>query len=180
MSKYLPHIGMRNIKTSIAVFITLLLYDFIPGDRDPVYAGLAVILCIQPTVESSFRSSFDRIIGTCLGGLGGYIFMIVSTSFFDGGHNYILISIGTMILIYLCNLIKHNDATAITCIVFFLISLSDWQLVEPIAYTLNRVFDTLIGIAIALAINVFIKPKHEPQTENKELAEENTEGGEVK
>ncbi len=163
MFKSLPHIGMRNIKTSLAVLITLFIYDYLPDGRDQVYAGLAAIMCIQPTVESSFRSSVDRIIGTCMGGFAGYIYVIICSEYFGGASSYWVTAIGITLLIYICNIIKHNDAVGMSCIVFFLIATSDLANVEPISYTFNRVVDTLVGILIALAVNVVIVPKHDPK-----------------
>ena len=53
---YLPHIGQRIVKTSVAVLITLLVY-YLRGYRGadmPSEAAITAIICIQHDVRDTF------------------------------------------------------------------------------------------------------------------------------
>ena len=63
----MPRVGMRMIKTALAVAICFLLY-FLRGEEGvPVFSTIAAIICMQPYVEYSRQVAFNRIIGTLLG-----------------------------------------------------------------------------------------------------------------
>ena len=66
---YLPHIGQRIVKTSIAVFITLLVY-YLRGYRGadmPAEAAITAIICMQPYVRDTRDYALSRLGGTLLG-----------------------------------------------------------------------------------------------------------------
>ena len=60
----MPKIGMRMIKTSIAVAICLLIYLLRGKQGVPVFSTIAAMICMQPYVENSKTVAFNRIIGT--------------------------------------------------------------------------------------------------------------------
>ena len=49
----MPKIGMRMIKTSIAVAICLLIYLLRGKQGVPVFSTIAAMICMQPYVENS-------------------------------------------------------------------------------------------------------------------------------
>lgn len=63
----LPKIGMRIVKSALAVFVCLLI-DRLRGGM-PFYAAIAAILCMQPDVANSLKTAANRVIGTLVGGL---------------------------------------------------------------------------------------------------------------
>ena len=69
----LPRIGLRNIKTAISVCICLILFS-----KDPFFAAIASIMCMQDTVEHSLKIATNRVVGTLLGGLLGLIFLYLT------------------------------------------------------------------------------------------------------
>ena len=50
----IPKIGMRLIKTAIAVFLCFLV-DFFRDGRILFYSAIAAILCMQPELDSSLK-----------------------------------------------------------------------------------------------------------------------------
>ena len=79
---YLPHIGQRIVKTSVAVFLTLLVY-YLRGYRGadmPAEAAITAIICMQPYARDSRAFAVSRFIGTFIGaawGLGFLLLMLV-------------------------------------------------------------------------------------------------------
>ena len=155
-----PSIGLRTIKTAIAVFLCLL---FFPSE--PFFACLTAVFCVQDTVSNSINMSINRALGTVLGAVVGLIFLLIcrffiyniSTYFIRKFLVYFTIAVGIIIVIYLCNVIKKNGAINIACIVFLAVT-TVHAFGNPIYYTLNRIIETLFGIFIALIVNKFILP----------------------
>ena len=58
-----PKIGMRLIKTAVAVFLCFLV-DFFRDGGTPFYSAIAAILCMQPELGSSLKVGKERIIAT--------------------------------------------------------------------------------------------------------------------
>ena len=66
-------IGLRTVKTVVAVFICCLI-DFLRG-TDPIPSSIAAVLCIQPDTKNSIRTGI-RIIGTLIGGVTGALVLL--------------------------------------------------------------------------------------------------------
>lgn len=160
-------IGMRNIKTSLSVFSCMIIYILI-GNRDPFYACIACVMCMQSTLDNTKRVALDRMIGTFIGGIAGIIILSFEKSFFLDKYTYILISIGIIPLIYICNLVNRGSSVPISCVVFITILLYHRESNNPYIYAINRVIDTGVGIIITMLINRYIKrPKFMIKNENK-------------
>ena len=64
---HLPRIGLRMIKTALAVAVCFMIY-FLRGEEGvPVFSTIAAIICMQPQVENSREAAFNRIVGTLVG-----------------------------------------------------------------------------------------------------------------
>ncbi|CAH2214470.1 FUSC family protein [Tepidibacter aestuarii] len=154
-------LGMRNIKTAIAVSLSVAISRFLNMEY-PFYAAIAAIISMQTTVGESFKVGRNRMLGTIVGATLGVIFYIISP------ENIISIGIGIAIVIYICNLLGWNKSISIAGIVFCVI-MTNLDGRDPIFYGLNRIFDTFIGIIIAVLVNYFIKPINDYRNIEDEL-----------
>lgn len=69
----LPPIGMRIIKSAVAILLCYLV-SFLRGNSGIVfYSQLAALWCIQVYVENSWKNALQRFIGTIIGALYGLI-----------------------------------------------------------------------------------------------------------
>lgn len=153
----IPKIGSRNLKTALAVFICMILFEFL-GQANPFYACIAAVICMKDTVESTFSMGKNRLIGTLLGGILGVIFIFVIDNItFLQSVNPVITAIGVVLAIYSCNIIKKPGAVTICCIVFIGIMIN-YDGPSSYAYAIGRSFDTAIGIIIAIFINKYINP----------------------
>lgn len=163
----MPKIGMRIVKSALAVFFCFLLY-YVRQDGIPFYSAIAAVLCMQPDVPNSWRVAFNRIVGTLIGGMFGMFIMLLEQRFLPPQYpifKYLLISLMIIPLIYSTLLVKKPTASYITCVVFMSITVSHGQDANPYWFAINRILDTLIGIFISLGINVF----HLPRRKNSRL-----------
>ena len=159
----LPRIGLRTIKTAIGIFLCLLL---IPNE--PFFACITVVFCLQDTVSNSIDMAINRIIGTILGGALGLLFLYFFrflTTFIDNLYLskliiYLIIALGIVVVIYLCNFFKRPGSINVSCIVFLAIT-TTYAYSTPFDYAINRIFETILGIIIAILVNKFINPPTE-------------------
>ncbi|WP_346916465.1 HAD hydrolase family protein [Clostridium sp.] len=157
----MPRIGMRIIKSAVAVFICFLIY-LIRGTGMPFYSAIAAILCMQQGVESTKKVGLNRTIGTLIGGAFGVVVLLLERRFIPEAMpwlRYLLLSVAIIPLIYTTILLEQKTASYISCVVFLSIAVNHGSDVVPYAFAINRVIDTLIGIFVALGVNAMRLPK---------------------
>lgn len=120
------------------------------GSKHPYLAPLSVVLCVQTTILQSIRFSFHRILGTVIG---------VALTLWAAGHMglngwtlalLIALVCGFALLIDRKESVLHQVALSVL-LVFDLQKQSD-------LYGLDRIRDTLIGIAVGLAVHMLVYP----------------------
>lgn len=194
--KKLPLPGMRNIKTAVSVLLCLVVYvlfpllaeitnefdgkffellTFIVNRQDPMFACIAAVVVMQSTVADSVSSGKSRIYGTALGAAAGLLFLLINLSVPVHLLNILLIAIGVVFLIYVCNLLKLQNAVSISVITFLVILISIGQK-SPILYAVNRLLDTGIGIVISIFVNRYLnfplKKEKAPEEKKDETEKE--------
>lgn len=147
--------GMRVIKTCLAVTLCLFI-EYFRGTGMPYHSSIAAIVCMQPTLKSTYETAVARIIGTLIAGIYGFLFITFFYQQLLSGQNllvyYLLIGIMTLPLMMLMIAIKKQGGLAITVVVFLIIVINA-GVTDPLKYTISRVVGTLIGIGVALFIN---------------------------
>lgn len=166
----MPKVGLRIIKSSLAVFICFAVDSLRPGGL-PFYSAIAAILCMQPDVKNSLRVAVNRTIGTLTGGVYGIIFLCAIhqiPALGTGLARAMCLSLSLIPLMYLTVLMKKTAATYITCVVFLSVTVIHGADAVPYMFALNRILDTLIGIFVSLAVNAlpFLKNRQEPPGES--------------
>lgn len=151
----LPGIGLRNIKTAISVCICLILFS-----KDPFFATIASVMCMQDTVENSLKIGTNRVLGTLLGGVLGLIFLYFTRWIHAESFTPIITAIGVSFAIYLCNIIKKPAACAMSCLVLIAIMIAPTSS-NPFIYAFKRTIETTLGIIVAILVNKYIKPQKE-------------------
>lgn len=150
MARFVPHIGLRTVKTGLAVALALLFAD-LRGSTSLIFAAIGAISAMSRTVGDAFESCRTQLTGILLGAGFGALFVSVLSNF-----RYAGIGLGLIALILLCVRLRLQFAVPLSCIVFVSICLSPAG--DAFQYGFNRLLDTAIGLATALVINVAIKP----------------------
>ncbi len=146
----LEKIGMRTIKTALAVTLTLLICAALRIDN-PFFAAIAAIIVMEPSVSESLSSGKSRMYGTVLGGLFAMGYSLILPS------HPILIGLGIIVLIYVSNLFKIQNSIKISSIIFISILLN-YEDGSRIHYAVYRTLDTFIGIAVGTLVNYYVRP----------------------
>lgn len=161
----LPHIGQRITKTTIAVFLCLLIY-FLRGYRGqdmPTEAAITAIICMQPYVRDSRDYAINRFAGTLIGAAWGLLLLLLLAAFPSlGGHMlclYSLMALGVLLTLYSAVLVRMPDTSSLAAIVFLCVVIAFPDIEEPVMQAVNRMLDVFIGTAVAIAVNVFRLPR---------------------
>ena len=166
-----PGVGMRMVKTAVAV--VLCYFIFLPfwlrtpvGEYDPLkdvgpfYACIAAIICMQSSVEQSVRQGVSRVIGTCVGGAVGLAILFVDDLLNRPIFLGLMIGLGIILTMWICNLIRRPAACSIGSILVCVVILNHGG-PERYLYTLFRIMETIVGIAVAVGINRFLPDRRE-------------------
>ena len=164
-------IGMRIIKTVVAVFLCGLLAYF--RSASGFYSMIAAVVCIQNSAGKTIESSVNRMIGTLVGGIMG---VLVVYSLDTLGVLYIellryaVLSVMLIPIIKLCLTIKKPGCAAMACIVFLCVTVNHSVGDTPAIYSIDRLFETMVGVALACAIDILLPYQSVPQPVRTEAA----------
>ncbi|MBR3302228.1 MAG: FUSC family protein, partial [Firmicutes bacterium] len=120
----IPHLGQRIIKTSIAVFICLLVCYLIGyrGAQMPSEACITAIICMQPQIRDTRQYAVNRVIGTLVGSVWGLLLILLLSAVPAATEHYallyLLMAIGMMLSIYTAVLLGKSDTSGLAAIVF--------------------------------------------------------------
>jgi len=147
------HVGLRSVKTALTCVLCALVYLLI--DRNPTFACIGVIFGTGSFVGDAKLHGGNRLIGTIIGGLiGMLLFRIYIIIHPDGKPSFILLLflfVGVLILIFMSQLFNWPGAVqpggVVLCILLY-----NTPVTEYISYSLNRIFDTGIGVIMAIIV----------------------------
>ena len=161
----LPVLGWRIVKTTVAVFICLMIYLIrgYSGADMPTESAITAIVCMQPYLRDSGTFALNRMAGTLVGTFWGLVFLALLLIFPQlAGVKvliYALMALGVMASLYSAVAVGKADSAALAAIVFLCIVISFPEISDPLRSTLRRILDVFIGTAVAIAVNLFRLPR---------------------
>ncbi|KGM46208.1 aromatic acid exporter family protein [Neobacillus niacini] len=139
-------IGYRTIKTALGTAISILLAQQL-GLHNFASAGILTILCIKVTKRKSIRASWDRFLACTLA-------MPFSSLFFELiGYHPIVIGIMLLFFIPTVVMFKANDGIVTSSVIILHIYMANKL---SLALYLNELGVIIIGIGVALLINLYM------------------------
>lgn len=149
-----PRVAKVLISITVAVILFPIMGDWIVY---PTYVFNAIYITAQMSKGETYKSSIERIIGTIVGGLlAALVYLLVPN------HHYIMIPIGAALAVMLSYLFTKKFTMVIVVItVMVLVGKGDG---EPIVFLRDRLFDTMIGLAIGFLVYALY-----PRKKNKKL-----------
>lgn len=162
-------LGMRTIKTALAVMICIALFEF-TNRGTPLIAALAAVFSLRQDLNTSVSFGRSRVLGNSLGGLLALIYYYIQSFFRENIYfDIFLLPLLVILVIVISDGLNNNTGIISAIATMLLIALSIPE-GESVLYALNRVLDTFIGTLIALALNVTIAPNHDEK--EKEIEED--------
>lgn len=145
------HIGMRTIKTVVAVIIAMLLVETnISSYSHLSLAMLGAVAAVQPSFRESLDSSRAQIVGTITGGIVGSLLLLTPLP------TIVITGIAVVVVITVYNLFHINYAPSLPILVVVILCTTPDE--NPFIYAAARLWDTVIGIGVGLVINTLVFP----------------------
>ncbi len=145
-------LGLRVIKTGLAVTVCVVI-SVLVRVNEPFLAVIATVMSMGKSIDMSVKSGKDKMVGALIGAAFGGLFALISPA------NAGLCGIGVILVLYLCHSFRLNGAGALSSIIFAAVMFGGvsggtnlWQ------YVLACTEDALIGIAVAVIINLIVMP----------------------
>lgn len=165
----LPPIGLRIIKSAVGVFLCYVINVLRGGEGIVFYSQLAVLWCMQDYISQTMAMAKQRVIGTVIGALYGLAALVLfkgAAGGLDTLPAYALallrgaaVAIFIVIVLYTTVALKKKNASYFSCVVFLSILVNHLGDANPYLFVWNRFLDTIIGIALGVAVNRFSLPR---------------------
>ena len=152
MRKYLKiHIGLRTVKTAVAVIIAMYLVDHLGTTPSKlIFAMLGAMAAVQPTFRESLESCLTQIVGVLFGAVSGVALMSANLP------HLVAAGIGIILVITLYNSLRIRFSPSLACIIVVTVCITPDS--RPIPDALGRIWDTAIGLGVGMAVNTLIFP----------------------
>jgi len=104
-----------------------------------------------------------RLLGTLIGGIFGIVTVVIGLHlpYFADGLFILVVPFILLLNLYLCNFLGMRDSCTISCVVTLIVAshiITESTLDESLIFTLIRLRDTFIGVAVATVVNIVFAP----------------------
>lgn len=145
------HIGRRTIKTVAAVVIAMFAAQYFGTTSSRlIFAMMGAMEAVRPTFKESVEAALSQFTGIIVGALAAVLLHTLPIPYLVSA------GIGILIVIVFYNVLRLNFSPSLACfIVVMVCTTSD---VHPLLYALGRIWDSAIGLAVGMLINVLVFP----------------------
>ena len=153
MRKGLPkvHIGLRTIKTTVAIVISMIIVDSYGASASKlIFAMLGAMAAVQPTFRDSLDSCYAQIVGVLFGAAVAIVLALLPVP------PLLATAIGMILVITLYNVLRIRYSPSLPC--FIVVMMCTMPDIQPISYALQRIWDTAIGLSVGMIINMLVFP----------------------
>lgn len=146
-------LGARILKTGVAISLALFLANLLELPS-PVFAGVAAIFAIQPSIYRSYITLLEQVYGNLVGATIAVIFVLTI------GSNYLTIGLAAILAIVLMLKLKLDNPVPLTLVTIIIIM--DSHTTDFLSFASLRFLTILLGIFSAFIVNlIFLPPKYE-------------------
>lgn len=149
----LPKIGQRNVKTAVSATLCALIYACI--GRNATFACIGAVFGMDKSLENSWRTGGNRLVGTVIGGFLGMGFFYLTSLASSQAFRMLMLFVGIMTLIYVSQLCRFAGAVQAGAVVFYIVMLNTPEQ-QYVSYALNRMLDTGAGVLMSIGINLLL------------------------
>jgi len=175
LKRFLPHIGMRKIKSVLAVLLGYWIWQtirfFLPAlELHPIFIYMYALIEIRDTSEKTKEFAKTRMKTTFVGlgtglpllALSEYLQSILPRIWMQQGAELFLLLFGILLTLIIAEKVgcKTFCGLAAAILIIMLIGHGDG---EQYLYSVMRAFQTFIGVGVAWLINVKWFPYHGPK-----------------
>lgn len=145
------HIGLRTVKTVIAVILAMVIVDFYGTTSSKlVFAMLGAMAAIQPTFKDSLEACLTQIVGVLFGGVMGALLRMLPVP------HLVATGIGLILVITIYNALRIRFSPSLPCFIVVMVCITPD--VAPMQYAFGRIWDSAIGLGVGMIVNTLIFP----------------------
>lgn len=145
-------LGMRTLKTGLAVFLVLLLFTLFHWKGLQIGA-LTAVFSLREDFGKSISFGMSRVLGNTIGGILSLVFYLINAILPNQiWVTLIFVPILTMLTIML-NVAFNNKSGVIGAVAALLIITLSIPSSHTFMYALSRIFETFCGVFIAIIVN---------------------------
>jgi uncharacterized membrane protein YccC len=141
---------LQVLKSAVATIAAWLIAGWLVEGQLPVFAAIAALLVVQPSVNQSLGKAVERSIGVIMG-----VLIATGISLVLGQNTWIIL-LAVVVAMLVAWTLKMTPGTsnqvAISALLVLALGASSPE------YALDRVLETLIGAAIGIVVNALIVP----------------------
>lgn len=141
---------LQVVKTSIAVIASWLLCATVFPGTAPIFAAIAALIVVQPSVSQSLAKGVERSVGVILG-----VVLAYGVGFVFGTASWVVLA-AIVVALVAAWILKLGPGSANQIPISAMLVLTMGTL--EVAYAAERIVETVIGAVIGLAVNVAIVP----------------------
>lgn len=146
-------LGARVLKTGVAIVFALFLAELFQFPS-PVFAGIAAIFAIQPSIYRSYLSILEQMQGNIIGATIAVIFGLIF------GHHLVAIGIAAIIVIGLMRKFKLDSSMSLALVTVVAIMVYEGD--SFLDFGVIRFLTVMVGVIAAFIVNLlFIPPRYE-------------------
>ncbi len=146
-------LGARILKTGVAIVLALFLADLL-NLPTTIFAGIAAIFAIQPSIYRSYLRIIDQTQGNIIGAVVAITFVLLF------GHQLVMIGVAAVVIILIMNKLNLEKSTSMALVM--MIAIMEIQDDAFLSYALLRFITVTIGVLSAFLVNLlFMPPKYE-------------------
>lgn len=151
MKKKKVTIGLRTIKTAVAIILAMILVEpyGATGSR-LILAMLGAMAAVQPTFKGSLEACVTQTVGVIFGAAAGVLLMALPFG------PLAAVMLGTILIITIYNMLPSAFSPSLPC--FILVMVCTDSEMAPISFALGRIWDTAIGLGVGMLINMLVFP----------------------
>lgn len=171
-----PHIGMRTVKTAVAVVLSYLIfvpfgllynesYPGVLGYIGPLYACIPCVVCMQSSLEQTLQVGLSRFFGVLVGAvLGTLVILLPDPLTGIWVVKALLLGLSCVLGILICTALGRPAACTMACILPIVMTISgSVPEAERHYYALARVLETVMGVSVAFVINAALPAPRPPE-----------------
>ncbi|MFJ7737617.1 aromatic acid exporter family protein [Lysinibacillus sp. NPDC097287] len=146
-------LGARVFKTAVAIVFALFIAELLKLPS-PVFAGIAAIFAIQPSIYRSYQTIVEQIQANIIGATIAVIFGVLF------GHH--LVAIGIAVVVTIGLMLKFKLEKSLSIALVTVVAVMEIQGDDFITFGFIRFSTVLVGVLAAFVINLFfLPPKYE-------------------
>jgi uncharacterized membrane protein YgaE (UPF0421/DUF939 family) len=141
---------LQMAKSAIATMAAWLLAGWLVPGPPPVFAAIAALLVVQPSINQSLTKGVERTVGVVVGVL---VASLLGVAFGNGTWVILAAIVAALLLVWLLRMTPGTgNQVVISAILVLALGTAS------ASYAMDRVIETLLGAVVGIVVNVAIVP----------------------